>query len=307
MIITDILLNLNKNHKINIESQNFIIDIWNAMLGHLELSNTVIPRNGLKSVNRTFHLSRKMICNRDDTTLITHVHDIDVLRGDKISKHSDKEIDRYVKIQDDFSTLVYGKSLGKRIIKIWTKYSDNVVVFAKNSFGDVIGVSCILYMNVKGYKVAYINGLAVHPELTRSGVGSQLVTKIFLEIRQDAEDKDIDAIVFGIEDGNNIMFSFIGKYIEEFLKIPQNKIETYQGKSVFLPTTITVYWVNLKNAKSTDILPSVEEIDDALLETAKIATEQNGNSVMRFYMLAGSHFLRTWFHRSYVGQMIQQM
>lgn len=304
-VLTETLINLNKDN-IGVINYNYILELYRHILTTLDETNTVILRNGLKSAKRSFPLSLKLLDNLDDPTKVLQINDIHIINSSSIST-LENTIDDLIERLDTFYTLVYGKSMGKRIIKIWTMSSSTTTIYVENINNDILGLTTILYMTVNNYKIAYISGLAVNPEVSRSGLGNELITILLNNIISDANKTNIDALVFGIEHGNSIMNAVVNNYRNKLEQNNQSKhpvITTFRGKSIFLPTEVTMYWVSFKD--NANVLPTLEEIDTALLEAAKIATHEVGKTNLNFYMLAGSHFVRQWFHATSLGQYFQQ-
>lgn len=301
-MLTEALINLNKED-IGINNYTNILDLYCHILATLDRTNAVIPRIGFKSARRSFPISVRLLNNFTDITKVVKIDEVHILKHHDIAPTT---LDNLIERLDTFYTLVYGKSMGKRITKIWASASFVTTIYVENACNDIIGLTTIIYMTVNNYKIAYISGLAVHPELTRTGLGDEMINILLSDIVLDANTTNIDSIVFGIEDGNSNMNGFITNYRSKLVnQIKQPNIETLRGKSMFLPVEVTIYWVAFEDR--TTPLPTIEEIDNALLEAAKLATHECGKTNFNFYMLAGSHFVRQWFHSTILGQYIQQL
>lgn len=288
-----------------------LVVLWRQALLDLHHRRERIRRLGYKSAAKHFPLCSKAINNLVDWHRVVDVDTIHIIDnrnhiqermgGLLYNRLTAAELDRYVEKHDAFSTRVYGHSLGKRIIKIWTQSSSVVNVYFENGIGDMIGLTSALYITINGHRYAWINGLGVDPELAGRGLGLRLIQRLVHYIQNDA-DRPITGIIFGVQGGNAIMERFLLKYQDQ---LPPN-LHTFSGQSIFIKEPVTMYILPTNDTSLLNItFPTIEEIDAAFLEEAKIATQQCGRWVSTFYYLAASLFIRNWFHSTGFGQYLQ--
>jgi len=317
MDITMAIIKLDKTNILDEFSYNTLLSVWKALLVNINYSGAKICRIGEKSTLRHFPTCLKLIniaIEKNNintlptvTTLINNIR-IKVIDGRKINEYSNIEINKFVENQDDFYNRVYGHSLGKRIIKIWTKSSSCINVYAENSMDhNIIGLTSCIFLTVNNKTYAFVNGLGVDPEMVGFNLGAQLVNKLYELILGQTNRTNLEGIIFGVQDGNEIMQQFMTKYQSNFPNLQNLSIMNIRGKSMFIKEDITMYYVNFLNNNNNNsiYLPTIDELDNALLEEGKIATRESNKSIATFYMLAAKMMVRQWFHSTTFGQFLQ--
>ncbi len=277
-------------------------DIWINLLTMLNTSGKKMKRTNYKSASKNFPLSLKAIQDykiNGNAHMVLNINHIFVIDDTNIANYTENDIDIFVEKYDHFFTRVYGHNLGKRITKIWTLSSSTISLYAENNYGDIIGLTSAIFMTMKdGMRYAWINGLAVDPELSGRGIAIQLIEELYRILIHS--EKNLNGVIFCVQDGNSNMDKFMIKYQN---RLPPH-MQSFIGKSMFIKEQSTFYVVPLDN-NMINILPTIEEIDELFLESAKVATLECGKSVATFYVLAANSLIRGWFHSTMLGQLLQ--